>query len=139
MDNKILRKLFKLANKSLKMNEFPVSAILYDENGIISCGYNKRNKTKKTTDHAEIIAVEKANKKLKTWNLQNKCMVVTLEPCDMCKTVLKEARIGKIYYLVERNKNKKQYKCSEFMYYNLESQEKNKYLKDITTFFINKR
>lgn len=139
MDEKILKKLFKLANKSLKMDEFPVSAIIYDENGIISCGYNKRNHSKKTTDHAEIIAVEKANKKLKNWNLQNKCMAVTLEPCDMCKTVLKEARIGKVYYLVARNKNKKQYKCTEFLEYNYDSTEKQKYMNDITSFFINKR
>lgn len=139
MDEKILKKLFALAKKSLRNNEFPVSAIIYDENGIISSGYNRRNRTHKTTDHAEIIAVEKANKKLKNWNLQNKCMIVTLEPCDMCKTVLKEARLGKIYYIIPRYAYKKQYKCTAFQKIDLDTQDVEDYRNDISSFFANKR
>ena len=139
MDEKILKKLFKLAQKSFNNNEFPVSAIIYDKNGIISCGYNRRNQTKKTTDHAEIIAVEKANEKLKTWILKNKCMIVTLEPCDMCKSVLKEARLDKIYYIIPRYKYKKQYKCTKFEIYETQSNEKEDYIKNIKSFFTNKR
>lgn len=139
MDQKIISKLFKLANRSLSHDGFPVSAIIYDENGIISCGYNKRNRSNKTTDHAEIIAIEKANKKLKNWKLTNKCMIVTLEPCDMCKTVIKEARLTKVYYIIPRYKYKKQYNCTQFEEYNLDDPKREKYLQDISTFFVNKR
>lgn len=139
MNEKLWKKLFSLADKSLAMDEFPVSAIIFDDTGIISCGYNKRNKSNKTTDHAEIIAVEKANRKLKNWNLQNKCMVVTLEPCDMCKAVLKEARLDKVFYLVPRYDYKKQYKCTNFQFYDLDSQSLEKYKRDIKNFFVNKR
>lgn len=139
MEEKMLKTLFKLAKRSLVENEFPVSAIIYDSNGIISTGYNKRNRTKKTTDHAEIIAVEKANKKLKNWNLENKCMVVTLEPCDMCKAVLKEARLKKIFYIIPRYKFKKQYKCTIFEQFELRDERVDKYRSDITHFFDNKR
>lgn len=139
MDEKLWKKLFSLAEKSLSIDEFPVSAIIFDESGIISCGYNKRNRSHKTTDHAEIIAIEKANKKLKTWNLQNKCMVVTLEPCNMCKAVLKEARLEKVYYLVSRYDYKKQYKCTNFQFYDLDSPYLEKYKHDIKSFFVNKR
>ena len=97
MDKKILDRLFKLADKSLKNDEFPVAAIVYRDNKIISYGYNKRNSSNLTTDHAEIIAIQKANKKLKNWKLTNVCMVVTLEPCDMCKAVIKEYRLDKVY------------------------------------------
>lgn len=135
MDKKIINKLYKLADKSLKNNEFPVSAILYHDNKIISCGYNKRNKSKKTTDHAEIIAIEKANKKLKEWRLSNLEMIVTLEPCEMCKTVIKEARIKKVYYLVERYEYKKQYKCSVFDKYIDNTDEYKKYKENISKFF----
>lgn len=139
MKKEIVETLFDLAKKSLDMDEFPVSAIIYDENGIISCGYNKRNTTKKTTDHAEIIAVEEANKKVNSWNLQNKCMIVTLEPCDMCKAVLKEARLSHVYYIVPRYSFKKQYKCTYFEKLDFESPLLEEYKKDITTFFDNKR
>lgn len=139
MKDKLLKKLFILAEKSLNNDEFPVSAIIYDENGIISCGYNKRNATRKTTDHAEIIAIEKANKKLKQWNLENKCMVVTLEPCDMCKSVIKEARLKEVNYIVPRYQYKKQYKCTVFNELETESIDKEKYLQNIKSFFNNKR
>ena len=139
MDEKILKKLWYYANKSLDSNEFPVAAIIYDDDGIISVGYNKRNKSNLTTDHAEIIAINKANKKLNNWKLTNKCMVVTLEPCDMCKSVIKEARIGKVYYIIPRYKYKKQYKCTTFEELKIESKDREKYLNDITSFFIDKR
>ena len=133
--DKILNKLFKLANKSLKKNEFPVAAIIYKDNKIISCGYNKRNKTKKTTDHAEIIAIEKANKKIKDWRLTNFEMIVTLEPCDMCKTVIKEARIKKVYYLTPRYNYKKQYKCTIFEQLDDNSKNNKEEKENISKFF----
>ena len=133
--DKILNKLYKLANKSLKKNEFPVAAIIYKDNKIISCGYNKRNKTKKTTDHAEIIAIEKANKKIKDWRLTNFEMIVTLEPCDMCKTVIKEARIKKVYYLTPRYNYKKQYKCTIFEQLDDNSKNNKEYKENISKFF----
>lgn len=139
MDEKIIKKLFKLTKKCLKNDEFPVAAIIYSGNKIISSAYNKRNSSNITTDHAEIIAVQKANKKIKNWKLTNKCMVVTLEPCDMCKTVLKEARLDKVYYLVPRYKFKKQYKCTCFENYKIDSDECKKYMEEISTFFANKR
>lgn len=128
-----------LANKSLNNGEFPVSAIIYDDNGIISFGYNKRNASKKTIDHAEIIAITKANQKIKSWKLENKCMVVTLEPCDMCKSVIKESRLKEVYYIIPRYDFKKQYKSTIFKEIEYDSKFKEKYLSDITHFFDNKR
>ncbi len=139
MNEKLWKTLFKLADKSLQNDEFPVAAIIYDENGIISCGYNKRNASKLTTDHAEIIAITKANKKLQSWNLQYKCMLVTLEPCDMCKAVIKEARLKEVNYLVPRYNYKKQYKSTIFNQMDFNSPLKEKYLNDIKHFFDNKR
>lgn len=139
MEDKILKKLFKLAERSFMEDEFPVSAIIYDENGIISWGYNCRNRTKKTTDHAEIIAIEKANKKLNSWTLQNKCMVITLEPCDMCKTVIKEARLEHVYYLIPRYHFKRQYKGTDFTLLEYDHPNLETYRLNIQAFFKNKR
>ena len=108
MEERILKKLFKLTDNCIKKDEFPVSAIIYKDNKIISTGNNKRNKSKRTIDHAEIEAITKANKKLKRWRLNDCKMIVTLEPCDMCKTVIKEARLSEVKYLVARYDYKKQ-------------------------------
>ena len=139
MNQKIVDKLFKLVDKSLACDEFPVAAIIYKDDKIISCGYNSRNKTNQTTDHAEINAIKKANKKLKTWKLTNTCMVVTLEPCDMCKSVIKEARIDKVYYIVPRYEYKKQYKRTIFENIEVNNELIDKYKENISTFFTNKR
>lgn len=139
MDKKIINKLFKLADKSLKLNEFPVSAIIYKDDKIISCGYNNRNKKNLTINHAEIIAITKANKKVNNWNLSNMRMIVTLEPCEMCKKVINEARIQKVDYLVPRYDFKKTYKRTLYQKMDLEDGELDKYLYNIKNFFTDKR
>ena len=144
MEEKILKKLFQLANKSYNKKEFPVGAIIFDDNfNIISTGYNRRNKSNITIDHAEIIAITKANKKLNSWRLNDLCMIVTLEPCDMCKTVIKEARLKEIYYIVPRLKYKKQYKNIIIKQYKIKNDKINKQIEEynqkISTFFNEKR
>ena len=135
MNKKIVDKLFKMADKSLKKNEFPVAAIVFKDDRIISIGYNKRNKSHNTIDHAEIIAIQKANKKLKSWRLQECSMLVTLEPCEMCKSVIKEARLQNVYYYVERYNYKKQYSRTNFNYVKEESGIVSNYIHKIKSFF----
>lgn len=122
MEEKIINKLLSLAKKAYLQNETPISAIIVYNNKIISTAYNKRNKTQKTIDHAEIRAIIKANKKLKTWRL-NKCtLYVTIEPCDMCKNVIKESRLERVYYLLPKLETKKIYNKTEFEQLSLPSQ-----------------
>ncbi len=112
---KIIKELKRLLIKSAKINDTPVAAIIVENDKIIARGYNKRNKSNLTIDHAEIIALLKANKKIKNWRA-NKCtMYVTLEPCEMCKSILKESRINKVIYLLPRDDRKKQYNKTEFI------------------------
>lgn len=142
MEEKIINKLLSLAKKAYLQNETPISAIIVYNNKIISTAYNKRNKTQKTIDHAEIRAIIKANKKLKTWRL-NKCtLYVTIEPCDMCKNVIKESRIEKVYYLLPKLETKKIYNKTEFEQLSLSSQiaaKKDEYIKLNEFFWKNLR
>ena len=142
MEEKIINKLLSLAKKAYLQNETPISAIVVYNNKIISTAYNKRNKTQKTIDHAEIRAIIKANKKLKTWRL-NKCtLYVTIEPCDMCKNVIKESRIEKVYYLLPKLETKKIYNKTEFEQLSLSSQmaaKKDEYIKLNEFFWKNLR
>ena len=97
----ILKKMNKIAKNN---NDIPVSCVIFKENKIISKGYNKKYKNNNPLDHAEIIAIKKACKVLKTTNLINCTMLVTLKPCSMCKELIKEVRLKKVYYILDNDK-----------------------------------
>ena len=101
----------KLNKKAIKNNEVPVSAIIVKGNKIISKGINKKNRTSNILDHAEIIAITRASKKLKTWILDDCDLYVTLEPCNMCKEVINQSRIKNVYYF-SANKKQVNYKTN---------------------------
>lgn len=94
---KFMREALKEAYKAYKKEEVPVGAVIVKEGRIISRAYNKKETKKTATSHAEILAIEKACKKLNSWRLTDCEMYVTLEPCSMCAGALINARIKKIY------------------------------------------
>lgn len=140
MEEKYINELINLSKKSLKKSEVPIAALIIDENGkIISKAYNTRNIKQQTINHAEILAITKANKKLKSWRL-NKCtLYVTIEPCDMCKSVIKESRIQNVYYLLPRLPEKNQYNKTIFNKLKDMSKKEDKYQEIINKFWKNKR
>ena len=140
MEEKYINELINLSKKSLKKSEVPIAALIIDENGkIISKAYNTRNIKQQTINHAEILAITKANKKLKSWRL-NKCtLYVTSEPCDMCKSVIKESRIQNVYYLLPRLPEKNQYNKTIFNKLKDMSEKEGKYQEIINKFLKNKR
>ena len=80
---------------------------------------------------------------MNNWRV-NKCsMYVTLEPCEMCKAVLKESRIDNVYYFLSRNIEKKQYKGTKIRKFDnmlkLENDFIEQYKKIIHNFWENKR
>ena len=83
------------ARKAYKKNEVPVGAVIVSlKNGnIISKAYNLRDNSCIVTKHAEIIAIEKANKLQKNWRLSDCVLYTTLRPCEMCLSVIKTAKI----------------------------------------------
>ena len=89
---------FKEAKKAYKKKEVPVGAIIVKEDKIISRAYNLRETKKNALAHAEILCINKACKKLKTWRLEGCKMYVTLYPCQMCLGAIKQARIEKVYF-----------------------------------------
>ncbi len=98
MNNYYMNLAIKQAKKALKKNEVPVGAIIVKNNKIISKAYNKKEKLKDATKHAEIIAISKACKKTKNWRLDECTLYVTMEPCKMCCGAIEQARISKIVY-----------------------------------------
>lgn len=98
MDNeKYMRMALKEAEKAFNELEVPVGAIIVKDGEVIAKAYNEKEKKNDTTKHAEILAIQRASKKLKTWRLCDCDMYVTLEPCSMCAGALIQSRIRKLY------------------------------------------
>lgn len=136
MSDEIVRKLYLLTLKAIKKDEVPIACIITKNNKIISKAYNQKIRKKDPTAHAEILAIKKACKKLKTWNLNDCKLYVTLKPCEMCESVMKEARIKKIYYIVENNKIVNN---NMIITKNKNQTIESKFSNIISTFFKNKR
>ncbi|MCL1902860.1 MAG: nucleoside deaminase [Oscillospiraceae bacterium] len=99
LDHELMYKAIELAEKAFAIGEAPIGAVIVDENGeIIGSGFNKREKLQSPIAHAEIIAIEKAARFLKTWRLDNCTIYVTLEPCLMCAGAMMQARLKRIVY-----------------------------------------
>ena len=79
-----------------KKDEVPVGAVIVKDDEIIARAHNGKEQKKDTTKHAEIIAIQKASKKLESWRLENCTMYVTLEPCAMCTGAMIQARMKKV-------------------------------------------
>ena len=97
-ENKYMRKAINEAKKAYDKDEIPIGVILVKDHKILSKAYNERDSKNIVTKHAEIIAIEKANRKLNNWRLVDVIMYTTLEPCKMCSEVIKEAKIKKVIY-----------------------------------------
>lgn len=94
---KFMKEALKEAKKAYEKEEVPIGAVIVKDGKIISRGHNLRESKKSALSHAEIIAIEKACKKLQAWRLENCDMYVTLEPCAMCAGALINARIKNVY------------------------------------------
>ena len=92
------------AEKAYKKGDVPVGAVIVKDGKVIAKSYNKKEKNKISTHHAEILAIQKACKKLKTWHLDGCELYVTLEPCLMCAGAIIQSRITKLYFSAKNQK-----------------------------------
>lgn len=97
MDLKYMEIAFDEAKKGFKQNEVPIGAILVKNGKIIAKSHNNKEKKSCCLCHAEINVIKKASKKLKNWRLDDCEMYVTLDPCPMCASAIKQARISTVY------------------------------------------
>ncbi len=96
LDLEFMKLAIKEAKKAYEKDEVPVGAVIVKDGKVVARGHNVKELKKDTTKHAEIIAIQKASKKLDTWRLSGCTMYVTLEPCVMCTGALIQARVDRI-------------------------------------------
>ena len=92
-----MKQALKEAEKAYKKLEVPVGAVIVKDGKIIARAHNQKETRTDTTKHAEILAIQKASKKLESWRLIDCEMYVTLEPCSMCAGAMINSRIKKVY------------------------------------------
>lgn len=147
MDEKYMKEAIKEAKKAWAKDEVPIGAVIVKDGKVIARAHNLRESKQIATAHAEIIAIEKACKKIGSWRLNDCTLYVTLEPCAMCSGAMILSRVDRIVYGASDPKGG----CVDSCIKMYEQQGFNHYpevtsgiLKDecssmLTTFFKNKR
>ncbi len=96
--NKFIKETLKLARKASSHGDVPVGAVIVRDGKIIARGENQVQLKRNPTLHAEIIAINKACKKLGEKFLTDCEMYVSLEPCAMCATAISFARLKRVIF-----------------------------------------
>ena len=93
----------KEAKKAIKYGDIPIGCVIVMNNKVISKAFNKKEFNNNPIKHSEIIAIEKASKKLNTWHLDECTLYTTMEPCLMCAGAILQSRISRIVYGLPNN------------------------------------
>ena len=97
--NKYMQIAKENASKGMQEEGGPFGAVIVDKEGnIISNGNNRVLKEKDPTQHAEIVAIREACKKLNTYDLAGYELYTSCEPCPMCLSAIIWANIKNVYY-----------------------------------------
>ena len=98
MQEKFMKMAIKEAIKAKEKDEVPIGAVIVKDGVVVAKAHNLMEKTQLATAHAEILAINKACKKLKSWRLDDCDIYCTLEPCFMCAGAILNARIKNLYF-----------------------------------------
>lgn len=96
MEENFMAEALQEARKAESKGEVPIGAVIVRKGKIIARGHNMRERKRNALAHAEVIAINRACRKLKSWRLDDCEMYVTLQPCPMCAGAILNARIWRV-------------------------------------------
>lgn len=106
--NKFMRMAINEAKKGIESHHGgPFGAVIVKDGKVVGKGHNQVLKNNDPTCHGEIMAIHKACKNLKTFDLSGCELYTTGEPCPMCYAAILWANIDKVYYgcTIQDNEN----------------------------------
>ena len=99
--NEYMDMAFLEAENAFKENEVPVGAVLVYDNQIVFKSHNSKEFNNCVLNHAEINVIEGYSKIINNWRLDECELYITKDPCPMCASAIKQARISKVFSAVE--------------------------------------
>jgi len=97
-NKKFMRKAIALSIENINNGGGPFGAVIVKDGKIIAKGVNRVTANTDPTAHAEVNAIRKASKKLKTFDLAGCEIYTSCEPCPMCLGAVYWAHLDKMYY-----------------------------------------
>ena len=97
-DIKYMKMAIREARKAELIDEVPIGCVIVKGDKVIARGFNHRESKRMIISHAEIEAINKANKKLGAWRLEECDIYITLEPCIMCAGAIIQGRFKRVIY-----------------------------------------
>ena len=101
MKREFMYRAIENAKTAFDAGDVPVGAVIVKDGEIIAEAFNEREASGNAIAHAEVLAIERACKRLGRWRLSDCEMYVTLEPCPMCAGAILNARLGCVYYALK--------------------------------------
>lgn len=86
------------AQKAAENEEIPIGAVIVKDKKIIARSFNRRELDNISFHHAELCAIEQANRVIGNWRLLDCALFVTIEPCVMCAGAIGLARLPQVYF-----------------------------------------
>ena len=102
-DNFFMNKAILMAKLAYSNGDVPVGCVIVRNNKIIASSYNRKEIDGIATSHAEVIAINKACRKLGTWHLEDCILYTTMEPCMMCTGAIIQSRISCVVYGIDNS------------------------------------
>lgn len=93
-----MEKALEMAEMALATGETPVGCVFVANGKIIGSGMNDTNRSFNGTRHAEIVAISEVLDSQPPSVFASTDLYVTVEPCIMCASILRQYRIRTVYY-----------------------------------------
>lgn len=93
-----MRYAMQVAKNALPL-DVPVGAVILDASGqCVGIGFNTRERDGDILGHAELNALKEASRHASSWRMTSYTLIVTLEPCAMCREALIQSRMGQVIF-----------------------------------------
>jgi len=120
-DQYFMKRAIRMAEKGMDTNAGgPFGCVIVKDNQIIAEGHNRVTSTNDPTAHAEVVAIRKACRKLKTFQLEDCIIYTSCEPCPMCLGAIYWARPKMVYFACTKKDAAKIDFDDQFIYEELE-------------------